>query len=256
MANHHISLDERIASAAAQNKTLRRLDALMICKADLLSDHTMDSKPPYTMCTQEVVQALLNRDLYDRALELGHLYEMDLSETFEKLAMKYISLVASEESWDVIHNVGKYLEDMLKRYDSQNTNYKYRKAVARGMLRAAPELELPLWLVASFKSKHPEDLLRIYVNMKMYETAVDYCIWYIRHEQNSVAMITVRPGLRWICRSAIDKLQNGLEVTGRKDLAKMVRDQMQEYDEIEAREKRELIRDYQHERNRDDILMM
>ncbi|KAJ3213566.1 hypothetical protein HK099_007291 [Clydaea vesicula] len=141
------------------------------------SDYSHTQNLPNECCLE-----FLHLGLFEDALKLGKIHDLELDFIFEKFAI-YFSNFLTKRKQSFYNN--NFVEESLKKhwnqlrlylnnYDGEESGFRYRKVFVDVLLKNHPTLMLPLWIKESFEKNKPEDLLRIYISYKNIEEALKF----------------------------------------------------------------------------------
>ncbi|KAJ3051125.1 hypothetical protein HK097_007910, partial [Rhizophlyctis rosea] len=179
------------------------------------------------------ISMYLQAGMYDKALDLGTQFELDVGKVFERVAEKCVIWRKCEVEGrpyddDVLTLTDdppagwegspsdrgwRLLESWLKKHDSKENGWRYWRCVVERCLIIDPEWEVPVWVKEFYKKHHPEDLLRVYVRFGAWERAAEFAVEYIKHHAPRSTGIAERPiwsGSRWLPYSLLDSILKGL----------------------------------------------
>ncbi|KJE89139.1 nucleoporin [Capsaspora owczarzaki ATCC 30864] len=148
-----------------------------------------------------VFSLLLQTGFYDTAVALATKFSINLVPLFESLASRCANLAAASTkpsqltshklvewlqhnilslvSRDATDSAWRLLQSYLDAFDSADTNYEYHRAVVHRLLAIDRRIKLPQWLIMSAKSKHPVDLIQVFLKFALLEDAAGVALYYI-----------------------------------------------------------------------------
>eukprot|EP01090_Pellita_catalonica_P001439 TRINITY_DN11176_c0_g1_i1.p1 TRINITY_DN11176_c0_g1~~TRINITY_DN11176_c0_g1_i1.p1 ORF type:complete len:767 (+),score=149.86 TRINITY_DN11176_c0_g1_i1:235-2535(+) len=121
----------------------------------------------------EVFRRLVAHQLFDRAVSLAVIVGLDMTVLFETLTS--LSLQSKRDS----RKYWKMVRELLARLDGKENNFGYLACVVERVLSADAEQEVPHWLLADFRRKHPGRLLELLISYGALKTAANTVHWVL-----------------------------------------------------------------------------
>ncbi|KAJ3146449.1 hypothetical protein HDU86_008501 [Geranomyces michiganensis] len=210
IAAHHIQQTQRIVRAM----DIRGEYLLALAKLNLSTTGGASHAAMISLTPADALALLTSASRFDDAFTLGKHFHLDLARTFEAMAEKCVWLAkralttgVSATRPSVLSGGPGGAEDLtddpdlawtgsdiarawrlmcghLDRLDEEGT---YRAAVIDRVLFVDPLHPLPLGLTTFYKTHHPEDLLRLYVNYNRLDDAARFFvdILALQHERRA-----------------------------------------------------------------------
>ncbi|KAG0010668.1 hypothetical protein BGZ81_002655 [Podila clonocystis] len=202
---------------------MRQSYALALAKQKLrvVADGTV-AHNLYVLDARDTSILLVRYGYIDEATSLALLFNQDLDIIFDSLVDKYLAALTTEQedltgrdrlsksSWaSASRNRSAStllsLQNYLDRYDSSESNYRYRLEVVERILSRNGDFNLQPWLTLHYLSHNPEDLIRLYLKYGTVEKAAIFSSQVIQLALKSEELISKHPNARWLPYSLLDE---------------------------------------------------
>ncbi|KAF9535022.1 nucleoporin Nup120/160-domain-containing protein [Crepidotus variabilis] len=184
------------------------------------------SSPEYLLPPSVIVMRLAQANQYNQAMSIAQSLKVDMTEIFILLTNQCIRLsrnpgaILEEDTsgWLLTDNASswqgtpsdrgwRYLQRSLKRYDGQDSDYRYAKASLESILSIGRSLSPPPWLIDILDNHHPEYLIRISLRYENIADAVNYTYALILKSDKNVARETAKnAATTWLPYALIDQV--------------------------------------------------
>ncbi|GJJ16272.1 hypothetical protein Clacol_010568 [Clathrus columnatus] len=232
---------------------LQREYTLVNARLDLMKRHPDLSAPT----RQQIVSKYAQEGSYDYAFSAAQILQIDMTETFERLAIQCLRLSRRGESYlaedgttwlhsekvsswpgSPIERGWRYLRTALEQYDSSNNEYAYRKAVSERILEFDRSNSLPSWLVLFFQDNQPEFLIRMFLRFELICEALEYSLSLVRKSEAAIPRNRPRgAGITWLPYNLLEIVISTASIS--KNLTPTAHNQLRELkDELTSRVKR------------------
>lgn len=121
------------------------------------------------------------------ALDLGRLFNLDLSPCFRQLARNVLARVPLLGGGEQFGEPGEAgLATLVRKYDSRSTCHRYGLAVASVWLESTSRM--PAWLFAQIEAHHPEALLQLLISHRRPEEALKVALTILQDRRASLPL--------------------------------------------------------------------
>ncbi|TPX43575.1 hypothetical protein SeLEV6574_g04977 [Synchytrium endobioticum] len=185
-----------------------------------------------TMSPEDAIALCCQAGLYDTALTVAKVFELEMSGIFASLAVRVVRLASSGnfgldsgilegvlEMYDGQMNPSQKLLKMVKQYldrhDTVATGFHYRRLFIDKVLTENSHFNLPYWLTKFYEIHNAEDLIRIYLKHGLLAEAAKLAAHTVEREFQKGGVQDARVQGRWLPYALLDQLEEyGQTLTG------------------------------------------
>lgn len=163
---------------------LRKLYLLTEAKIEFINDTLNISLGLPT--PQSAYSLYIQNGKYDKALEYGLTFDLNLNKLFETIAKScifsdnqndnLIKLLPLGWNGDIKTKSWRLIESFIEKIEDPFNKLCYIKELANFILKSDPLIQLPMWIIKSFEKKSNNELLSIYIRHSRFKEAVDVAI--------------------------------------------------------------------------------